>query len=204
MVTQVVGIRISSREKFLWQTYSKAENYSLGHVISLAVDQFLNTLQIYILDQTISNFVEALRSQLDESSQDTLVTLTFRIKKESLEIWDQFISEHLYTRTILIRQAMQAYFSTKAQIEMKLRRPGSSNLIRETMYNLIHTYGPISSQRIYKIFSLVDRIILRILLVELEEHGRIGLNWGDEYYSYEKHADRAENIIREMDQTQLD
>ncbi|MHA1520645.1 MAG: hypothetical protein ACTSVZ_13885 [Promethearchaeota archaeon] len=201
MDTKVVGIRISDREKFLWQTYAKAENYSLGDLIYKAVDQFLHPLQIYYLDPIIAQFMDALNIQLEKISEKHLVTLTFRITKESLENWDQFISEHFYTRTILIRQAMQSYFSVKSQLEYKFRRPESSTLILNSIYNVIHYFGPLSFEQIAKVFSHIDRSIIRVFVYELEENWRVGRNWGAEYYTFEKHADLAQNIIQELDQT---
>lgn len=199
MVTKVIGLRITTREKLLWTTYADAYDITIPDLLALAIRRFLSPYTIFPLHSDLSTFIHSLDHQLSISALDTLVPFTFRISPSLLEQIDSAVEEYLFTRTIFIRQAMKAFFYPSMQQELKTRRVETISPLKLVLYNVIHRLNEVPYQEIMAIFNSIDKSLLRQMLESLEQEGKILRNWHDTYMTSEKHA-TMEDTVAQLDQ----
>lgn len=188
-----MGIRITQKEKFLWETFARTQKKPVGQVISEAIEFYLNPYRIYRHDDTITAFVHSIENQLEKGESgidgNELTAFTFRVDSQELEKWNEFISKNFYTRSTFIRQAMQAYFSPIVQFQIKsLQLAPQLGFIKDLLYNTITRLGQTPYEEILKIFSGIDKNLIIPLLDQLVEEARLFRTKHDEYISYEKHV----------------
>ena len=185
----VVGVSLSPQEYFLWNSFRESKNVSWAEFVIAAVEQFRDLKFSLPLEEQY--FIQSLQTKLKKTRMlSKKQTVTIRIPKTMLQSWDRHCKKRFISRSILIKQAVNAYFN--ADVEQILKGEDQETLkLQIYLQNMIERMGLVKFRDLISIFEGVDVRILSYLLNKLESQGRIGRKGLDTYVP----ADSTLNLV---------
>ncbi len=186
---RIISFKILPSELYIWKLYVKSIGKTASRFLISKVDQFLS-LKPLKEDDYNQNSIDAIKKsrkykQLlknEENERNAIVNLSkslqltkvsLRLSKLTLKDWDNYRKSRYISRTALIRQTLNSFFSDPLKSLIKFEEKTTERLSSVISF-LICEVGTIDFKRLIDIFnSKVDPSTLQHVLDKLEEEGTI-------------------------------
>jgi len=186
---RIISFRLLPSEIYLWKNYCINIGISQSRFLISKVNLFLslkplkeddyNKKGIEVVKKT-RKYKQLLKiekknskDRLNISKSLNLPKVSLRLSKSILNDWDSFRESRFISRTALIRQTLNSFFSDPLKTLIKLEEKATERLSSVISF-LICEIGSIDFQRLIDIFNnKVDPSTLQRVLDKLEEEGTI-------------------------------
>ncbi len=186
---RIISFRLLPSEIYLWKNYCINVRISQSRFLISKVNRFLslkplkededNEIAINAVKKSRKYKqllkIEKINSKdkLNISNSLNLPKVSLRLSKSTLNEWDSFRESRYISRTALIRQTLNSFFSDPLKSLIKFEEKTTERLSSVISF-LICEVGSIDFKRLIDIFnSKVDPSTLQHVLDKLEEEGTI-------------------------------
>ena len=186
---RIISFRLLSSEIYLWKNYCINIRISQSRFLISKVNRFLSLKPLnedYDNEKTIDavkknrKYKQLLKiektnskDKLNISNSLNLPKVSLRLSKSTLNEWDSYRKSRYISRTALIRQTLNSFFSDPLKSLIKFEEKTTERLSSVISF-LICEVGSIDFKRLIDIFnSKVDPSTLQHVLDKLEEEGII-------------------------------
>ena len=186
---RIISFRLLPSEIYLWKNYCINIGISQSRFLISKVNLFLSLKPLKEDDynkkgievvkksrkykQLLKIEKKNSKDRLNISKSLNLPKVSLRLSKSILNEWDSFRESRFVSRTALIRQTLNSFFSDPLKTLIKLEEKATERLSSVISF-LICEIGSIDFQRLIDIFNnKVDPSTLQRVLDKLEEEGTI-------------------------------
>ena len=186
---RIISFRLLPSEIYLWKNYCINIRISQSRFLISKVNRFLSLKPLnedYDNEKTIDavkknrKYKQLLKiektnskDKLNISNSLNLPKVSLRLSKSTLNEWDNYRKSRYISRTALIRQTLNSFFSDPLKSLIKFEEKTTERLSSVISF-LICEVGSIDFKRLIDIFnSKVDPSTLQHVLDKLEEEGMI-------------------------------
>ena len=186
---RIISFRLIPSEIYLWKNYCINIGISQSRFLISKVNLFLSLKPLKEDDynkkgievvkksrkykQLLKIEKKNSKDRLNISKSLNLPKVSLRLSKSILNEWDSFRESRFVSRTALIRQTLNSFFSDPLKTLIKLEEKATERLSSVISF-LICEIGSIDFQRLIDIFNnKVDPSTLQRVLDKLEEEGTI-------------------------------
>jgi len=186
---RIISFKILPSELYIWKLYVKSIGKTASRFLISKVDQFLS-LKPLKEDDYNQNAIDAIKKsrkykqllKIEEKERKDMVNhskslqltkVSLRLSKLTLKNWDKYRESRYISRTALIRQTLNSFFSDPLNNLIKFEEKTTERLSSLISF-LICEVGSIDFQRLIDIFdNKVDPSTLQQVLDKLEKEGII-------------------------------
>jgi len=193
---RILSFKLLPSEIYLWKNYCIKIGISQSRFLISKVDRFLS-LKPLKEDNDNEKAIDVVKKSRkynllkteEKNSKDMvnisnplqLTKISLRLSKETLKMWDNYRESRYISRTALIRQTLNNFFSDPLKSLIKFEEKTTEGL-SSVISSLICEVGSIDFQRLIDIFdNKVDPSTLMQVLNRLEERGTITRKRWDNY-----------------------
>ncbi|MHA1522538.1 MAG: hypothetical protein ACTSRK_20410 [Promethearchaeota archaeon] len=194
---RIISFKILPSELYIWKLYVKSIGKTASRFLISKVDQFLS-LKPLKEDDYNQNSIDAIKKsrkykqllKIEKNEREDMVNfskslqltkVSLRLSKLTLKDWDNYRESRYISRTALIRQTLNSFFSDPLKSLIKFDEKTTEGL-SSVISSLICEVGSIDFQRLIDIFhNKVDPSTLMQVLNRLEERGTITRKRWDNY-----------------------
>lgn len=186
---RIISFRLLPSEIYLWKNYCINIGISQSRFLISKVNLFLSLKPLKEDDYNKKGIIVVKKSRkykqllkiekknskdrLNISKSLNLPKVSLRLSKSILNEWDSFRESRFISRTALIRQTLNSFFSDPLKTLIKFEEKATERLSSVISF-LICEIGSIDFQRLIDIFNnKVDPSTLQRVLDKLEEEGTI-------------------------------
>lgn len=194
---RIISFKLLSSEIYLWKNYCLNIGISQSSFLIEKVNRFLS-LKLMKEDNDNEKAIEVVKKsrkykqllKIEKKNNKDIVNLTkslqltkvsLRLSKSTLNDWDNYRESRYISRTTLIRQTLNSFFSDPQKNLIKFDEK-KTECLSSVISTLICEVGSIDFQRLIYIFqNKVDPSTLMQVLNRLEERGTITRKRWDNY-----------------------
>jgi len=165
---RIISFKILPSELYIWKLYVKSIRKTASRFLILKVDKFLS-LKPLKEDDYNQNAIDAIKKsrkykqllKIEEKKRKNLVNpskslqltkVSLRLSKLTLKNWDNYRESRYISRTALIRQTLNSFFSDPLKTLIKFEEKTTERLSSLISF-LICEVGSIDFQRLIDIFD---------------------------------------------------
>ena len=193
--SRVISFKLLPSELYLWKEYAMRIGKNPSSFLISKVNRYLslnpleeefdieNTLKLIKKSRKYKNLLKIEESNSDNGIKEVeklkekdlvfLKNVSLRLELIVLEEWDSYRKTRFFSRTTLIRQALNSFFNRLPKFLIEFEG-NTLNRLSSVIKSLICEVGAIDFQRLIDIFdNKVDPSTLTRVLNKLEEEGTI-------------------------------
>jgi len=183
--SSVISFKLLPSEQYLWKRYAISIGKTPSSFLISKVNQYLslNSLEEENDNKRIMKAVRNSRKykqifkiekkKRKEKKPILLTNVSLRLDKDTLKEWDNYRKSRYISRTALIRQTLNSFFSDPLKSLIKFEEKTTERLSSVISF-LICEVGSLDFKRLIDIFNnKVDPSTLQHILDKLEEEGTI-------------------------------
>ncbi len=194
---RIISFKILPSELYIWKLYVKSIGKTASRFLITKVNLYLllkslneddyNEKAIVVIKKS-RKYKQLLKIEEKNSKENRkisnslqLTKVSLRLSKSTLDEWDSYRESRYISRTALIRQTLNSFFSDPP-ISLTKFKDKSNERLSSVINSLICEVGSIDFQRLIDIFDNgVDPSTLMQVLNRLEEKGTITRKRWDNY-----------------------